>query len=85
MGRKNTRSDGPTGGVLPLQTDAEGNIRYDLVLMQGQRDGKVIHSRLQDLQGMDVTDDDRSRPNDEEVQEATEKTRQALEKLIDCM
>ncbi|KAJ3398697.1 mRNA splicing protein [Chytridiales sp. JEL 0842] len=85
MGRKTSRSDGPTGGVLPLQTDEDGKIRYDLVLMQGQRDGKIVHSRLQDVKEKDITDEDRSRPSDEVVEATTEKTKLALEKLIDCM
>ncbi|KAJ3333115.1 Vacuolar protein sorting-associated protein 53 [Blyttiomyces sp. JEL0837] len=85
MGRKSSKAGAPGSGTLALQTDAEGNLRYDLVLRQGTRDDKIIHSRFQDLQAKDITEEeDRSRPSEEQVQETTEKTRLALEKLTDA-
>ncbi|KAJ1546383.1 mRNA splicing protein, partial [Cladochytrium tenue] len=80
MGRKGGKGAGE--GTLALQTDADGNLRYDLVLRQGQRDDKVIHSQFKDLVAKDVSnEEDRSRPSEEEVLKVTEKTREALEKL----
>ncbi|KAF7337984.1 hypothetical protein MVEN_02022100 [Mycena venus] len=79
---------GSSGNTLALQVDSEGNVRYDAIAHQGQRDDKIIQSQFKDLVPLmhrkDLTDEDRSmeRPSEEEVQETAEKTRQALEKLV---
>ena len=85
MGRKgSSKSSG--SGTLALQTDSEGNLRYDMILHQNQRDGKVIHSRARDLQEKDISvEDDRARPSEEEVNAITKKTRAAIEKLTDSL
>ncbi|KAJ3103788.1 SNW domain-containing protein 1 [Phlyctochytrium bullatum] len=81
MGRKTA---GRQESTLALQTDAEGNLRYDVVLRQGARDGKIIHSTLKDLAEKDVEDAEKlARPSDEEVRVVAERTREALEKLVD--
>ena len=45
---------------------------------------KVVHSKFQDLVPKQIDDDDPSfeRPDEEAIQDQTEKTRQALEKLV---
>ncbi|KAH9945852.1 pre-mRNA-processing protein 45 [Epithele typhae] len=84
MGKKKTAA----GNTLALQVDAEGNVRYDAIALQGQRSGKLVQSQFKDLVPLahrkDLDDADRSldRPSEEEVQETTEKTRAALEKLV---
>ncbi|KAI8822453.1 SKIP/SNW domain-containing protein [Fimicolochytrium jonesii] len=72
--------------TLPLQTDGDGNIRYDLILRQGDKDGKkIVHSQFSDILEKDVKEDDASleRPDEDTIRETTEKTRLALEKLVD--
>ncbi|KAI9323931.1 SKIP/SNW domain-containing protein [Zopfochytrium polystomum] len=82
MGRKSSKGTGK--GTLALQTDAEGNLRYDMVLRQGQSEGKIIHSQFKDLTEKDISnEDDRARPSAEEIEKVTEKTREALEKLTE--
>lgn len=85
MGRKrNTGSQRIE--TLPLQTDAEGNIRYDMILRQrGGPENRIVHAQLKDLTEKDIKEDDESlaRPDEETVKAATEKTRLALEKLVD--
>ena len=88
MGRKDTKIGGfgtkSSTGTLALQTDAEGNLRYDMVLRQGQRDNKIILSQFKDSQARDILDsEDRSKPSEEEVDEVTKKTQEALHKLMD--
>ncbi|KAJ3108475.1 mRNA splicing protein [Phlyctochytrium planicorne] len=81
MGRK---TGGKGASTLALQTDAEGNLRYDMVLRQGQRSNKVIHSQFKDITEKDIASaDELARPSEEEVQASAEKTREALEKLVD--
>ncbi|RUS72293.1 hypothetical protein EGW08_019939 [Elysia chlorotica] len=79
MGKKQT-----TSNALAVQLDAEGKIKYDVIARQGHGKDKVIHSRPQDLLPKPIDDDDPTlqRPADEAVEENTEKTRLALEKLV---
>lgn len=73
---------------MALQVDSEGNVRYDAIALQGQREGKFIQSQFKDLVPLahrkDLDESARSmeRPSEEEVQDTTEKTRLALEKLV---
>lgn len=84
MGKKKASS----GNTLALQVDAEGNVRYDVIAQQGQRAGKIVQSQFKDLVPLahrkDLDDTARilERPSEDEVQETTEKTRTALEKLV---
>ncbi|EIW84869.1 hypothetical protein CONPUDRAFT_162190 [Coniophora puteana RWD-64-598 SS2] len=84
MGKKKTAA----GNTLALQVDSEGNVRYDAIAHQGQREGKVVQSQFKDLVPIahrkDLTDEQRAmeRPSEEDVQATTEKTRLALEKLV---
>ncbi|KAF9454630.1 pre-mRNA-processing protein 45 [Macrolepiota fuliginosa MF-IS2] len=84
MGKKKASS----GNTLALQVDSEGNVRYDAIAHQGQRTGKVVQSQFKDLVPLahrkDLTDEQREmeRPTDEEVQVTAEKTKAALEKLV---
>jgi SNW domain-containing protein 1 len=76
------------GNTLALQVDSEGNVLYDDIAHQGQRDGKIVQSQFKDLVPLahrkDLTDEDRGmdRPSEEEVQATAEKTKAALEKLV---
>ncbi|KAI9339894.1 SKIP/SNW domain-containing protein [Obelidium mucronatum] len=84
MGRKTGAAKaGTSSGTLALQTDADGNLRYDMVLTHQARDGKIIHSQFKDIEAKDVNDD-RAKPTPEELEKITEKTRQALEKITDA-
>ena len=71
-----------------MQVDGEGNVRYDAIVQQGQRPGKIVQSQFKDLvplaQRKDLDDEARllERPSEEDVQATTEKTRAALEKLV---
>lgn len=71
MGReKKERSN-----ALPVQMDAEGRIKFDNLLRQGQAKNKVIHSRFTDLVEKQVTatDDDPelARPDEEKMREVS--------------
>nr|CAG8515403.1 5292_t:CDS:10 [Entrophospora candida] len=83
MGRSKTVT---SGGALPLQVDAEGNIQYDDIAKQGHSESRIIHSHFKDLvplnQRADVDQVNFDRPNEEVVKETTEKTRMALEKIL---
>ncbi|KAH9950193.1 pre-mRNA-processing protein 45 [Amylocystis lapponica] len=84
MGKKKASS----GNTLALQVDSEGNVRYDVIAQQGQRAGKIVQSQFKDLVPLshrkDLDDAERlmERPSEEEVQGTVDKTRAALEKLV---
>lgn len=71
--------------ALPVQLDAKGRVKYDAILKQGQKKDKVVHSKFTDLVPAhlkDDADDEFMRPDEEEVKSVTEKTREALEKVV---
>ncbi|KAJ3063453.1 Puff-specific protein Bx42 [Podochytrium sp. JEL0797] len=85
MGRKTTtKGSGSTANALALQTDADGTLRYDMVLTHNARDGKIIHSQLKHMTDQDLDDaDSRAKPTPEELAKTTEKTKQALDKITE--
>ncbi|CAL1705673.1 unnamed protein product [Somion occarium] len=84
LGKKKTAA----GNTLALQVDSEGNVRYDAIARQGQRAGKIVQSQFKDLVPLahrkDLDDTERilERPSEDEVQATADKTRAALEKLV---
>ena len=82
MGRKSSSSS----NALAVQVDAEGKVKYDAIARRGHNDQRIIHTSFKDLiplrQRADVGEISLERPSEEEVAAATEKTKQALEKLV---
>jgi len=77
--KKNAKSN-----ALALQVDKKGNIKYDAIVKQGHYEGRVVHSKFDQLVPKVMPDDDDPslmRPDEESIKEQTEKTRMALEKL----
>ncbi|CAG8705989.1 15043_t:CDS:10, partial [Funneliformis caledonium] len=83
MGRRKTTKSAES---LALQVDAEGNIQYDAIARQGHSESRIIHSQFKDLvpvnQRADIEKVTLERPSEDEVKETTEKTREALEKIV---
>ena len=78
MGRKTET----TSNALSVELDAQGNVKYDVVLRQGSNQNKVIYHKLQDLLPSEVlNDDDLQKPGEETIEETTEATRLALQNL----
>eukprot|EP00794_Sanderia_malayensis_P020116 gene20116-22087_t len=80
MGREKKMSS----TALPVRVDEEGRVKYDDLLRAGQKQDKVIHSKFTDLLPAQLKKDDPelARPDDEDIKEITERTRQALEKEV---
>ncbi|KAB0800325.1 hypothetical protein PPYR_06065 [Photinus pyralis] len=81
MGQKGKES---ISNALAVQLDAEGKVKYDVIARQGHSKDKVIYSKLTDLLPAEVvaeSDPSLQKPSAEEIDEVTEKTRQALQKL----
>merc|ERR1712038_865100 len=79
MGMKKSSSN-----ALPIQLDSTGKIKYDAIAKVGHGKDKVVHSKFMDLVPKQYAEDDPEleRPDEETVQDTTEKTRMALEKLV---
>jgi len=82
MGRK-----GQTDSkALAIQVDAEGKVKYDAIARQGHGDKRIVHASFKDLiplrQRADAGDINLDRPSEEEVAEATERTKNALAVLV---
>lgn len=78
------RAEETKSNALAVQLDAAGKVKYDILARQGNRKDKIVFSKFTDLLPSEVKDDNDSelqKPDEEEVFNATEKTRQALEKL----
>lgn len=82
MGQDISRKGG-TDKTLALQFDAEGKLRFDAIAKIGHHKDKVVFSRLSDMKGAAIDEDDESfqRPDDDAVADTTEATRAALEKI----
>ncbi|XP_074643901.1 SNW domain-containing protein 1-like [Tubulanus polymorphus] len=81
MGQQKSSS---TSNALTMQVDAEGKIKYDAIAKQGHAKDKVVHSKFQDLVSKPIDDEDPDfeKPTEDDIRENTEKTREALEKLV---
>ena len=82
MGRKDKA--GQTTKALAIQLDAEGKIKYDAIARQGHGKDKIVYSKFTDMLPVEVTNEDDPslhRPTEEEIEDVTERTRQALEKI----
>jgi hypothetical protein len=77
---------GPVVKSLAVQVDNEGKIQYDLIARQGHAANRVVHSKFTDLVAKDVMDVDEDptllRPDAETVKSVADKTRAALEKIV---
>ncbi|GBP29665.1 Puff-specific protein Bx42 [Eumeta japonica] len=76
-----------TSNALAVQLDESGKVKYSAIARQGHGADKIIYSKLTDLLPAEVlAEDDPSlqKPDDEDIQEITEKTKQALEKLTNA-
>ncbi|KAG7295262.1 Puff-specific protein Bx42 [Plutella xylostella] len=76
-----------TSNALAVQLDESGKVKYSAIARQGHGADKIIYSKLTDLLPSEVlAEDDPSlqKPNEEDINEVTEKTRLALEKLTNA-
>lgn len=83
MGKKSQGSS----TALPVQVDAEGKVKYDAIARQGHNDKRIVHTSFKELiplrQRADAGDICLDRPSQEEVALSTQKTKEALSKLVD--
>ena len=63
--------------------DAKGNFQYDAIVKQGHAANRIVHSKFTDLVPMNITESTFvDKPSEEDISKTTEKTREALEKIV---
>lgn len=80
MGRKKDS----TSNALAVQLGPDGKVKYDVIARQGHSKDKIVYSKLSDLLPVEVVaenDPSLEKPNQEEIDDITERTRQALMKI----
>ncbi|KAG8806786.1 mRNA splicing protein, partial [Serendipita sp. 399] len=84
MGKKKASA----GNTLALTVDAEGNVRYDAIAKQGHDPDRIVQSQFKDLvplahrKDLDEEAKTMDRPSADEIEATTERTRLALERLV---
>lgn len=72
--------------ALAVKVDAEGKVKYDAIARQGHSESRIVHASFKDLiplrQRADAGDINLDRPSEEQVAEATERTKNALALLV---
>eukprot|EP01091_Cochliopodium_minus_P013055 TRINITY_DN4101_c0_g1_i1.p1 TRINITY_DN4101_c0_g1~~TRINITY_DN4101_c0_g1_i1.p1 ORF type:complete len:585 (+),score=217.10 TRINITY_DN4101_c0_g1_i1:24-1778(+) len=77
------RSSKTQNNQLALKMDSNGKVRYDDIVKQNIGD-KIVYSSAQDLVPLkELQDKMPERPDEETVEETTERTRKALERIVD--
>jgi len=73
-----------TSNALAVQLDQMGTVKFDLIAKQGASKNKIVYSKFTDLLPKQMTEEDAelARPDEETINEVTEKTRKALEALV---
>lgn len=79
MGKPNS-SDSNT--QLALAVDGDGRVQYDQIIRQGLGADRIVHTKFTDLVERAVDEDALQKPTEEDEQSITERTRAALEKIV---
>ena len=78
MGRPGTKST----AMVSVDVDERGQVRYDAIVKQGANRNKKLQTSLDDLREREGEQAVTALPGEEEEAEATSRTRQALEALL---
>lgn len=71
------------GKTAALKVDAEGNVKYDMIIRQNMRKGLNVATSYLDLMEKHMDDDELQKPSLDAQQALAEKTRQALGQAVD--
>ncbi|CAO1428392.1 unnamed protein product [Diamesa tonsa] len=70
--------------ALAVQLDGQGKVKYDIIARQGHSKDKIVYSSISQLLPAEVLSEDAAelqKPSEDEINDITENTRKALEKL----
>jgi SNW domain-containing protein 1 len=75
---------GKKSNALAVQLDSAGKVKYDAIARQGHSKDKIVYSNINQLLPSEVLSENAEelqRPDEETINDITEQTRKALEKL----
>ena len=72
-----------SSALVPVQVDETGKLRTDMIVRQGSNRDKLVQSQMSDIKEKAVDVDKIALPEEEEVMDTAERTKLALESLID--
>lgn len=78
MGRPGAKST----AVISVDVDESGEVRYDAIVKHGGNQKKIVQTSLDDMKERTADVDKTSLPSAEEEAESTDKTRMALQVLL---
>jgi SNW domain-containing protein 1 len=79
MGKPGSKST----AVISVDVDESGEIRYDAIVRQGVNKDKIVRTSLADMKEKDGDANKLALPQEDEEQEIADKTKMALEALLD--
>jgi SNW domain-containing protein 1 len=72
-----------SSALIPVQLNENGSIRTDMIVKQGSNKNKIVQSQLSDIKEKKATLEEIALPTEDEEQKTAEKTKAALEKLLE--
>lgn len=78
MGRPGQKST----ALVTVQVDETGKLRTDMIVKQGGNRNKIVQSQMSDIKEKAADEDKMALPEEKEINDTAEKTRMALEALI---
>ncbi|GJQ12290.1 hypothetical protein GpartN1_g4687.t1 [Galdieria partita] len=82
MGLKHKYKSSVSHRTLVPTVDAKGDVDYDAVVKQGENKTKVVHTSYESLRERPRVESQVQKPDEEQVLETTQRTQQALEKIV---
>lgn len=79
MGKPGVKSS----AIVAVDVDEKGQVRFDAIVKQGANKDKIVQTSLADMAEKEGDQDSLVMPNDEEAEETAERTKKALEGLLD--
>ncbi len=79
MGKQGKKSQ----ALIPVQVDENGTIKTDMIVKQGTNSNKIVHAHFNDLKEKRLSAEELAAPSEQEELETTERTRLALEAIVE--
>jgi SNW domain-containing protein 1 len=84
------KSSKPCSSILPVTIDADGNVSYDAIVKQNENAKKIVYTQHKDLmpkilrnvEDCEIDDDDHDDDARQVIDETMQKTKAALEKIV---
>lgn len=72
-----------SSALVAVQVDEEGKLQTDMIVKQGSNRNKIVQTQMKDIKEKKAEEDLVVLPSEQEEYETAERTKQALEMLLD--